>query len=237
MTTTIYEHNGKKYRLADERDIGKVIHGSDIHFVKAMQNSPDMLTSFCPDKYRPFLGKDLKTCEEYHWKFAFVELEPEAAERPRPSWLPERARILGDDEIIRHGDKYRDDRGYSHPAIVTVGLTHREAKLQFDMEWIWWRPASESTTTEPEQPAELPTPEPTPFAKRVDLHLSASRYLAACRENTRAIEELSAASQEMRDLVKGEVRKFIVKDNYDFKHHLFTVKADGTFTVESVDML
>lgn len=234
MTTTIYKHNGKKYRLADERDIGKEVYCDDDGFSHAMGDiSKGTLRQINSENRFPF------QCE-LAWKFAYVELEPEVAavpEPPRPRWLPEGARILGDDEIIREGDKYRDDCGDIAPAQQSIGLTHAATKAKYDVGWIWFRPASEPTTTEPEQPAELPKPEPTPFEKRVDLHLSASRYLAACREHTRAIEELSAASQEMRDLVKGEARKFIVKDNYDFKHHLFTVKADGTFTVEAVDML
>lgn len=234
MTTTIYEHNGKKYRLADERDIGKLVWRSETDFYTAMQNnlSRTSLEAYNPDAYSKY-----KTAFGY-WQFAFVELEPEAAEPPRPRWLPEGARILGDDEIIQKGGKFHDSvYGDEGDASKSVGRPHIEARKVYSNNWTWYRPASEPTTTKSEQPAEVPTPEPAPFEKRVDLHLSASRYLAACREHTRAIEELSAASQEMRDLVKGEARKFIVKDNYDFKHHLFTVKADGTFTVEAVDML
>ena len=234
MTTTIYEHNGKKYRLADERDIGKNIYRSNEGFENAICNGGTRtLTAVRGGARLPYA-----TETGYSWKFAFVELEPEAAEPTFPRWLPEGARILGDDEIIQKGGKFHDSvYGDEGDASKSVGRPHIEARKVYSNNWTWYRPASEPTTTKSEQPAEVPTPEPAPFEKRVDLHLSASRYLAACREHTRAIEELSAASQEMRDLVKGEARKFIVKDNYDFKHHLFTVKADGTFTVEAVDML
>lgn len=235
MTTTIYEHNGKKYRLADERDIGKEVWRSDEGFMTAIAHGH---TSQLRDIDNSGIGGKFISVSGFDWKFAFVELEPEAAEPPRPRWLPEGARILGDDEIIQKGDKFHDSvYGDQGDASKSVGRPHIEARKVYSNNWTWYRPASEPTTTKSEQPAEVPTPEPAPFEKRVDLHLSASRYLAACREHTRAIEELSAASQEMRDLVKGEARKFIVKDNYDFKHHLFTVKADGTFTVEAVDML
>lgn len=76
--TTIYEHAGKKYRLADQRDIGKVINGSDICFEKAMQNSVDTLIEYLPHKaLGRYIGKDCRTGGEYYWKFAFIELTKE----------------------------------------------------------------------------------------------------------------------------------------------------------------
>lgn len=75
---TIYEHAGKKYRLADQRDIGKVINGSDICFEKAMQNSVDTLVEYLPHKtLGRYIGRDCRTGGGYEWKFAYVELTKE----------------------------------------------------------------------------------------------------------------------------------------------------------------
>lgn len=238
MTTTIYEHNGKKYRLADERDIGKLVWRSETDFYTAMQNnlSRTSLEAYNPDAYSKY-----KTAFGY-WQFAFVELEPEAAEPPRPDWLPEAgSRILGEDDVIQNGDRYWD--GYcSNLAQYSIGKTHKQAKEDYDPNWVWWRPAPpESTTTETEQVPEVPDPAATvdykSMEERVKISLSASRYLAACREHTRAIEELSGASQEMQELLKNRPRKFIIKDFHDCKYHLFEVNVNGTFTSEVIDML
>jgi len=217
MTTEIFEHNGKKYRLADERDIGKEVYRSETDFYTAMKNglAPMPLEGYCRNSFSPY-----ETAFS-HWRFAYVELEPEVAaeskaESPRPDWLPEGARILGDDEVIEYGDQYCDDYGDIANATMSIGMTHKAAKAEFDMEWLWFRPALPTpTTTEPEQPAEVPKEPETidykGFEERINLSLAASRYLAACREHTRAIEELSNASQDMQGLLKNGLANSLLK--------------------------
>lgn len=82
--TKIYEHNGKKYRLADKRDVGNnFVRFSDTDFDDAMNSrigTISTLTEINDDEF-PFCARSTQ------WKLAFVETA-EVAPTPAPAVVP-----------------------------------------------------------------------------------------------------------------------------------------------------
>ena len=82
--TQIYEHNGKKYRLADHRDVGNnFVHFSDTDFDDAMNSrigTTSTLTEINDEEF-PFCAKSTQ------WKLAFVETS-EVVPAPVPAVVP-----------------------------------------------------------------------------------------------------------------------------------------------------
>ena len=75
--TTIYEHAGKKYRLADQRDIGKEVYSSDVSLKSAVGWGRKILQSISDTgrgKYNCYSSKDRYTGV---WTYAYVELTKE----------------------------------------------------------------------------------------------------------------------------------------------------------------
>ena len=143
MTTTtiengikVYNYCGKKYRLATKDDVGKLIYPTDSNFEMAMVKAPRKLLSYNETKPDyPF-----QSSAGFYWKFAFLELEPaeEFTER-----------VLRDDEIIREGDRYRDESGMTIAVRYSIGMTVGLAKKKYIESWQWLR-------KEPNKPTWLP---------------------------------------------------------------------------------
>ena len=75
--TTIYEHAGKKYRLADQRDIGKEVYNSDVSLKSAVGWGRKILQSISDTgrgKYNCYSSKDRYTGG---WTYAYVKLTKE----------------------------------------------------------------------------------------------------------------------------------------------------------------
>jgi hypothetical protein len=134
MTTTtiengieVYNYCGKKYRSATKNDVGKLIYPTDSDFEVAMVKAPRKLLSYNETKPDyPF-----QSSAGFYWKFAFLELEPaeEFTER-----------VLGDDEIIREGDMYRESHTPGlYRAIQSVGTPVSHAKGRWGFDWQWVR--------------------------------------------------------------------------------------------------
>ena len=74
--TQIYEHNGKKYRLADHRDIGKQVYVDDDGFHRALEENNILqcrLGSIDPAREFPF-----KVDTGSRWAYAFTNSKPQS---------------------------------------------------------------------------------------------------------------------------------------------------------------
>lgn len=81
----------------------------------------------------------------------FAPYEPmiHPVKKPRPKWLPEGARILGDDEVITEGDRYWD--GFELIRVVhSPGLRVADAKQRWSYKWQWCRREDATTEVAPE---------------------------------------------------------------------------------------
>jgi hypothetical protein len=145
------------------------------------------------------------------WGFGWqwVRKEPVKA---NPDWLPEGARILRDDEVIKEGDMYYTlHSGYHYKAYRSVGHTPATACDPDDVSrFAWYRPAS---------------------AKADELKAAMLDYIKTQAAQDEATTNAIKAAATLRSLLKGPDR--FVAQNGD-KLYLFTVKADNSFNYEEV---
>jgi NTP pyrophosphatase (non-canonical NTP hydrolase) len=133
--TQIYEHNGKKYRLADKRDVGNnFVRFSDTNFDDAMNSRIGTISTLTEinDEEFPFCAKSTQ------WKLAFVETSevppavvPESEPvdtRPEP---PAGWRYVAEDEVLVDGDAYMKDTGVVDGDVCSgIGSTVSQLKKQ-----------------------------------------------------------------------------------------------------------
>lgn len=104
--TTIYEHAGKKYRLADQRDIGKEVYFDDLGFDTAMggRNYPivkGILAGIKQGEFRPFIST-----ADVTWALAYVEL---TKEEPQDLYTERQAAWVAENDV-KPGTKVRVTR-------------------------------------------------------------------------------------------------------------------------------
>lgn len=185
--TKIYEHNGKKYRLADHRDIGKDVYVDDLGFESAMEQ-PCFITLTGYEKSWSNPYKEAVAC----WKFAFVELE-----EPVPAVVP----FNGTLEVGQWYETNNCRRLYcssrTHHDTYPMVMVQEDGGVVTYMENGWWiedhgKDAEDSIAlqlvgctgfdwTKPVEPAVVVGPDPV---------LEVARPLLQQIANTRAINDL-----------------------------------------------
>ncbi len=115
--------DGKAYRMATEKDVGKEVYLSDSvdGFRHAISSGKVPLTAYEPGSEKPYICR----CR---WKFAFIQDDSLLPRKPAPG-LPDGWFLLRDDEVLQDGDKFDttgDDTAWVDATRV-LGMTLHKA--------------------------------------------------------------------------------------------------------------